>query len=252
MNWWGLHPDPTVERLLGAVVLNLVLGGLAFARGAVSRSGFVGGVVVGTWILWFGGGGAYVMLWAFFVVGTGATRLGYQRKAAQGLAQEEGGRRGTRHAVANCGTGVLLATVMPFTDAFWPALGLIAAFATAASDTLGSEIGQLYGKRPIDPTTFRPVPPGTEGAVSVEGTVAGVVGSVVLAAVGGALGMIPWSALWIPVAGAFVGTTVESIVGAKWSGTKERVDNETMNFLNTVVGAGSAILLWFAVRVLAG
>jgi len=252
VNWWGLEPELTLARLLGAVVINLALGGLAFARGTVSRSGYVGGVVVGTWILWFGGGAAYVMLCAFFFVGTAATRLGYQRKAARGLAQEEGGRRGTRHAVANCGTGVLLATLVPFTGSFWPGLGLIAAFATAASDTLGSEIGQLYGKRPIDPTTFRPVPPGTEGAVSVEGTLAGVLGSAVLGALGCAVGLIPWSALWMPVAGAFVGTTVESVVGAKWSGSKELVDNETMNFLNTVVGAGAAILLGWVVSHLLG
>jgi len=225
-----------------AVAVNLVLGGLAWWRGAVSRSGFVGGALIGTLILALGGGGAYLTLCAFFVVGTAATRLGYSRKARAGLAQEERGRRGSRHALANCATGTVLAVSMAFWPAIAPAVGLVAAFATAASDTLGSEIGQLYGRRPYLPTTFRPVPPGTEGAVSLEGTLAGVLGSTALGALGWASGMFPPLGIGVVVIAAFVGTTVESYVGAIW-GREARIGNEAMNFLNTLVGAAVAVLI---------
>jgi uncharacterized protein (TIGR00297 family) len=237
----------TLERLLLAVAINLAFGALAWWRGAVSRSGFIGGVIVGTLLFWFGGAGAFAALASFFVVGTAATRLGYRRKAAQGLAQEEGGRRGTRHALANCGTGLGLALTMPFWTSIAPAVGLVAAFATAASDTLGSEIGQLYGRRPFLPTTFRRVPAGTEGAVSVEGTLAGIVGSIALAAVGWVSGL--YGAVWMSaiVVGAFAGTTVESYVGAIW-GREAKVGNETMNFLNTLVGAAVAMAIVLVVR----
>jgi uncharacterized protein (TIGR00297 family) len=136
---------------------------------------------------------------------------------------------------------------MPWGDAQLLGLGLAAAFATAASDTLGSEIGQLYGRRPFLLTTFRPVAPGTEGAVSVEGTLAGVAGSALLGAIAASLGLFAWPWLWIVVVAAFVGTTFESYLGAIW-GRDARIGNETMNFLNTVVGAGAAILLAFALR----
>jgi uncharacterized protein (TIGR00297 family) len=125
---------------------------------------------------------------------------------------------------------------MAFWPAFAPAVGLVAAFATAASDTLGSEIGQLYGRRPYLPTTFRPVPPGTEGAVSQEGTLAGVLGSAALGALGWVSGMFPAVGVVVVVVAAFVGTTVESYVGAIW-GREARIGNEAMNFLNTLVGA---------------
>lgn len=237
--------------MLLAIAVNLLLGALALWRGSVSSSGFVGGVLIGSAMTIFGGWGAFAALFAFFVLGSAATRLGYARKASQGLAQESGGRRGSKHALANCGSGLVLALFMPWWDAELLGLGLVAAFATAASDTLGSEIGQLYGRTPFLPTTFRRVPPGTEGAVSVEGSLAGVLGSLLLAALGAAFALYAWSLLWIPVVAAFVGTTVESYVGAIW-GRDAKIGNEAMNFLNTVVGASSAILLALLARGLGG
>lgn len=225
---------------------NLLLGWAAYARGSVSRSGFAGGVVIGTLLFGFGGLGAFLALVGFFVVGTAATKLGWSHKSASGLAQEDEGRRGARHALANCGTGLALALAMPFVDDPVLGVGLVAAFATAVSDTLGSEIGQLYGRTPYLPTSFRRVPPGTEGAVSLEGTLAGVGGSLLLGAVGWVSGLFgPLGAVCVAV-GAFVGTTVESYVGAIW-GQDARIGNEAMNFLNTVVGALVAGLLFLAV-----
>lgn len=233
---WSLSPVLDLPHLLGALVVSALLGGLALWRGAVSRSGFAGGVAVGSWIAWFGGLASFLVLVGFFVLGTGATKLGYRRKAARGLAQEDAGRRGSKHALANCGTGLLAATVLPFAAPVAAGLALASAFATAASDTLGSEVGQLLGRRTVDPLTFRPVPAGTEGAVSLEGTLAGVLGSAALAALGAAAGLFPWDWGWVPVVAAFAGTTAESLVGARW-GKDGRLGNEAMNFLNTVVGA---------------
>jgi uncharacterized protein (TIGR00297 family) len=141
-----------------------------------------------------------------------------------------------------------LSTLVPFIDSPAVTVAIVSAFATAASDTLGSEIGQLYGKHPILPTTLRPVAPGTEGAVSLEGTLAGVVGSAVLAVGAVALGATPAPLVWVPVVAAFGGTMVESYVGAIW-GRRQRIGNEAMNFLNTVVGAALGALLALLVRV---
>ncbi|CAI7830856.1 unnamed protein product [Closterium sp. NIES-54] len=61
-------------------------------------------------------------------------------------------------------------------------LGYVASFATKLSDTAGSEIGKAFGKRTFLVTSFQPVPRGTEGAVSLEGTLAGLAAAVVLSA----------------------------------------------------------------------
>jgi uncharacterized protein (TIGR00297 family) len=239
----------SLEWILLALVCNAALGLLAFARGTVSRSGLGGGIVVGTVILACGGWGAWALLCGFFVFGSAATRLGYARKARAGLAQDDQGRRGSKHALANCGTalGLSIGIALFPGQAGLLGLGIAAAFATALSDTLGSEVGQLYGRTPFLPTTFRRVEPGTEGAISLEGTLAGVAGSLVMGAIGWAAGIYGVLGVGLVAIGAFVGTLVESYVGAIW-GQDARIGNETMNFLNTVVGAavGMALALTIA------
>ena len=118
--------------------------------------------------------------------------------------------------------------------------GFFGAFATATADTVSSEIGQVLGKHPILITTLRPVPVGTEGAVSLEGTFAGILASVVLCGIAILLGF-QCAIAWMCVAG-FIGTTAESYFGATLEKMKI-VDNEIINFMNTLVGAAAAMLL---------
>jgi uncharacterized protein (TIGR00297 family) len=207
----------------------------------------VGGTLVGTLIYGCLGWPGFVVLLAFFVIGSGLTKLGYRRKAAAGLAQEKGGRRGARHAFANAGVAAfcaLFAATTPYPELF--ALAFAGAFATAAADTAGSEVGQLYGRRTFLITTLRPVPRGTDGAVSLEGTLAGIVASLVIGGLGYALGLFGLLAVVLVVVAAFVGTTLESVFGATLE-KRGLLDNEAVNFLNTLVGALAAAGLFVLV-----
>jgi uncharacterized protein (TIGR00297 family) len=241
---WGMVGEPGFLAGLGiGAAVNLALAAAGFAARTVNPSGAVAGFLLGTTLWAFAGWRGYLLLLAFFVLGSGATKLGYRRKAAEKLAQEGGGRRGARHALANTGVavacGVFLATT-PYGLLF--ALALAGAFATAAADTVSSEVGQLWGRRTFLITTFRPVPRGTEGAVSLEGTAAGIAASLVIGGLGAGLGLFPWAGAAVVAVAAFLGTTLESVLGA----TVERrgwLDNEAMNFLNTLFGALAAAAL---------
>jgi uncharacterized protein (TIGR00297 family) len=226
----------------GAINLALALG--AYTAKGVGLSGAISGWCLGTALYAFGGWRAFTMLVLFFVLGTACTKVGYAKKAALGIAQEKGGRRGAKNAFANTTAGVLfafLALATPYPALF--ALATVAAFATAAADTVSSEIGQAFGRTAYLVTSFTRVPPGTDGAVSLEGTLAGIAASAVLALVAAQTGLIPWPGTTVVVAAAFVGTTLESYLGA----TLERmntVDNEVVNFANTVAGGLAAMGIW--------
>ena len=237
---------PAIGRgLLVGLAINAALAlGAWFARG-VTLSGALWGVVLGTLLYGFAGWRGFLLLFAFFVLGTAATRLGYARKASLGIAQEKGGRRSGRHAFANAGAGVIfafLALSTPQTAVF--SVALVAAFATAAADTVSSEIGQAYGRTPYLVTTFRRVPPGTDGAVSVEGTLAGIAASLLLAVLAWAVGLpgMGVAGIVIVVAAAFAGTTIESYLGATLE-RRARIDNELINFANTIAGGVVALAL---------
>lgn len=235
---WGLVATPEFShRLLAGAAVNLVLAVAALAIRGVNRSGAVAGFLLGTAIFAFLGWRGYLLLFGFFVLGTAFTQLGYRKKAAQRLAQEEGGRRGARHALANAGVATVCAVLAATTEMpVFFAVAFAAAFATAAADTAGSELGQLWGRRTFLVTTLKPVPKGTEGAVSLEGTLAGVVSAALLAAVGAAVGLYPWVLAVAVTAAAVLGSLLESFAGALLD-RRALLDNEAMNFLNTLVGA---------------
>jgi uncharacterized protein (TIGR00297 family) len=235
--WEAVLAAGLLPRLAVGAAVNAALAGLAYAIRGVDRSGAVMGWALGS-LLWAGlGWQGWLLLLAFFVIGTACTKLGYKRKAAAKLAQEKGGRRSARHAIANGGVAALaglFAVATPYPQVF--ALAAAGALATAAADTAGSEIGQLMGRRTFLVTTLRPVPRGTQGAISVEGTLAGIAASIVVALLGAWGGLYPWLGAIVVVVAAFLGSLLESVVGA----TIERrglLDNEAVNFLNTLIGA---------------
>lgn len=238
------------------VALNTILAVLGFAFRGVDASGALAGWILGTIVVVGGGPAMYVALLTFFIIGTLCTKLGYSHKLSAGLAQEGGGRRSAAHAFANVCVAAVCAV------ACWRGMGLvplfmgIASLATAAADTTGSEIGQLFGKRAFLPLTLRRVERGTEGAISIEGTLAGIVGGAVVAIAAtamvihhlrpgftGAITVDRTHVVLVVTACAFFGSYLESVVGSWNRKFGSRVPNGTINFLNTVFGA---FLFWVA------
>ena len=218
-----------------ALGVNAAAAGVVGLSGVVSRSGAVAGGILGFLILAFGGWSAYALLWTFFLAGTLATKLGYRRKASLGVAQADSGRRGAAHAVANCLVPAALTLLGVRSVAF------VGAFAAALADTLGTEIGTLYGRRPFSPLTLRALPAGTPGAISLPGTAASLAGGALIAAAGAALGLIPPGLAWAAALGGFLGALVESILASIGRRFFFRLDHEFANALNTFLGAMLAL-----------
>ncbi|HYU24897.1 MAG TPA: DUF92 domain-containing protein [Thermoanaerobaculia bacterium] len=238
------------------LAVNTVLAIAGWLLRSVDISGAIGGWILGAIIIVGGGPALYVALLTFFIIGAVVTKLGYGRKAMEGLAQEKGGRRGAAHAFANVGVAAICAI------ACWRGLGLVplfmgvAALATAAADTAGSEIGQFLGRHTFLPLSFRRVQRGTEGAISIEGTLAGIVAAfaVGFAAVAMAVHHIRpgftgtvvidrFHTVAVLTACGFLGSYLESILGGINRRAGSPVPNGVMNFLNTAIGA---LLFWVA------
>ena len=127
-------------------------------------------------------------------------------------------------------------------------LGYVASLATKLSDTFASEIGKAYGKTTFLITTLERVLPGTEGAVSLEGTAASIVGGTLMSLYGLSIGLISRPAVPISIFAAFVATNIESVLGATLQGKENLkwITNEVVNFLNTLIGAAVAIFCGMA------
>ena len=145
--------------------------------------------------------------------------------------------------MANCGVAALAAIAAASTPYSAQALvALTAALTAGGSDTVASEIGKAFGRSTFLVTSFGRVKPGTPGAMSLEGTAAGLTAALALGATGIALGLAPAAALLAIVAGATAGAVVESVLGATLEGPGI-LNNDMLNFINTAVASVVALAI---------
>jgi uncharacterized protein (TIGR00297 family) len=229
-----------VTQLLIALLVTAAFAALAYALGMVSRSGALGGLLVGTIVYTCLGPRGFAVLALFVVGGSLLTRLGYRSKQRAGTAQEHRGRRGARNALANCAVAVLCAILATATSSDLFITAVVASLGAAFSDTSESEIGQLFSRSPRLITTLGKVPRGTDGAISLPGTLAGIIAACLTAILALGLGLLdaPTTALLVALA-AFLGTVADSLIGARFP----RIGNETTNLICTLVAATLAPIL---------
>ena len=227
-------------QLLTGLLVTAAFATFAYALGMVSRSGALGGLLVGTIVYACLGPRGFAVLALFVVGGSVLTRVGYRSKQRAGTAQEHGGRRGARNAIANCAVAVICAVLAATTGWEVFTVAFVASLGAAFADTSESEIGQLFGRRPRLITTLRKVPPGTDGAISLPGTLAGIIAACLTITLALALGLLesPGAALLVALA-AFLGTVADSLVGERYP----RIGNEATNVICTLLAAVLAPLL---------
>ena len=230
--------------MLGALIqAALVTGGfaaLAYVVGMVSRGGALGGLVIGVTIYVCLGPQGFAVLALFVVGGSTLTRLGYRSKHGRGIAQSRGGRRGVRNALANCGVAIACAILAALTSSEVFVAAFVASLGAAFADTAESEVGQLARHAPRLITTLRKASPGTDGAVSAPGTLAGITAAVLTALLGLALGLLSGPGVAFVVASAaFLGTVADSLIGA----LAPRIGNEPTNLFCTLFAAALVFFL---------
>lgn len=234
--------DALKHRLWPALAVTVAFGVLARILRAVDLSGAVAGVAV-TWILFVTAGpGAFAAVAAVFVLAFLTTRLGYRHKRFLGTAERRGGRTAFQ-VLANLGTAAAcgVALVLSRRPELW-LLALSAALAEAAADTVSSEYGQARGNSAYLITTWEVVPAGTDGGISLAGTLAGIAASVLLALICAAAHLAPRRWIVPIIVAGILGMFTDSYLGA-WLERRHRLSNDQVNFLSTVAAALLAVLL---------
>lgn len=233
-----------------ALGVAVALGTVTYTTGTASVEGMLSGVLLCLLTIVLGGPGWFAILISFYGLGALATKFRYEEKAARGVAEENEGARGTGNVLGN--SAVALAAVIGFAaagyvpvDAGLFRLAFAGSLAAAMGDTLSSEFGGLFDN-PRLVTTGERVPPGTDGAVTWQGELAGVAGASLVGLLTVlVLPVAPIEATGAAVAvitvGGGVGMTADSLLGATVEG--DRIDNETVNLLATLAGAVACVVL---------
>ena len=241
---WTLH-DPV---LLQAVGISIVFGLLVWLLRAATGYAAVTGAIL-TACLYLRTPGwrtALFPLIVMLILTLTATRIGRARKEQLGTAEEKHGRSASQVA-ANLGAAALAAIPLTSTQLFTPSArtaiaslaAIAAALAEAASDTLSSELGQVYGGQPRLLTNFNPVPVGTDGGITLAGTAAGCIGAAIVATVAAFTFPLSLKVGAAVFSSAILGLFADSYLGA----IVERrgwLNNDAVNFLSTLISAVTA------------
>ena len=260
-HWWAVNLGPVA---LWTLTLSLLLGLVTWKLGAATADGALCGAVITASLMFSTANFPYrpwrtalIPVLAVSLLAHFATRMGRERKERLGTAERREGRNGAQIA-ANLGIAALAChefTQGWLIDSHWVAparlAGMLifapglAALAEAAADTVSSEVGQVFGGQPRLITTLRRVKPGTDGAISLLGSLAGA-GAAALVALAGSLALGGGVSLfWISLAGGVFGLLFDSLLGATVE-RRGRLNNDAVNFLSTVSAAGFALAVMAA------
>lgn len=150
------------------------------------------------------------MLFAFFLPSSLLSRIGRARKARL----TDTGKHGPRDAaqvLANGGVAAVCAVLAAALHQPVFAAAFAGAFAAASSDTWGTEIGTLSNQAPRSVLTWRKIPAGLSGGVTLTGSAAEIAGAFAVAAAARSVNVGPLFAI---ACGGICGAIADSILGA--------------------------------------
>lgn len=255
--WWATQVPAVAILTLGLSLLLAII--VLWLRAATPAAAFTGFVITASLMFstaiypyqpWRT---ALPVVMAIFLLAFASTRIGRRRKEHLGTAESRSGRSAAQVA-ANLGLASLLASTFVqewMIDSHWFSPGgiapipvwapVLAALAEAAADTVSSEVGQVLGGQPRMITNLRRAEPGTDGAITVAGTLAGVVGAAIVAAVGAwALFNGEPQLFWVSFAGGSFGFLFDSLLGVSLE-RRGWLNNDAVNFLSTASAAAFAL-----------
>jgi uncharacterized protein (TIGR00297 family) len=231
-----------LPHLLTAALVTLAFTLLGRAVKGVTPSGAIAGAVVCFLLYAIAGPGAFAALVSVFVLAWITTRLGYAQKQTLGTAETREGRTASQ-VLANLGAAAVCALLFAYSAknlAFL--LALAAALSEAAADTVSSEFGQARSRQARLITTWQLVPAGTDGGITLAGTLAGALAATLVSLVCVWTALIPWRWFGISVLAAVAGTLVDSLLGAILE-QRKLLNNDSVNFLSTVFAAALSLTL---------
>ena len=225
--------------------LNFILILLFFRVPLMTKWGWISAGILGS-ILWGSlSWQGWISVVIYLLFGSLVTKIGYKFKRQKGIAEKRGGRRGPENVWGSAATGLFFAIMVKlnFANLLLYKIGFAASFSAKLADTFGSEIGKRFGRNTYLITSFKKVDRGTEGGVSLEGTIASAVGAIFMSSIMLSCSIITtkYQFLIVSISG-FLATISESIIGAKFQ-ERYKLSNELVNAIQTSISSIIAIFM---------
>lgn len=232
-----------------SVMLVLALLLLSRVRDLLDNSGLFAATITGLTVSLLGHWTWLIALFIFLVIGSIATKWKLEEKKLLSLEEANEGLRSWKNVLANGGAVSIMAIynfISPGEE--WIYFAAIASISVALSDTLASEIGSL-DTRTRSITTLQSVPAGTNGGMSPTGTVAALIGAIIISIIGVIFSpedstISDINLLLMLTLIGWLGCQVDSLLGALLE-NRGYLGKHSVNFLATFSGSLIAIIFYY-------
>jgi len=241
-----LNYQANLQLVVAAVIVGFTFGYFAYRSKTADLSGLFSAALVGIILLVFANALWFMIMLVFFIIGSAATKYKYEYKKRIGVEQGQSGARGYRNVFAN---GIVAAAAAVLFGVFQQPVFVamyVGCVATAAADTLASEIG-VTGGIPYMITTLKKVPIGTNGGVTLTGQSVALLGGFLISLAAYLLNVITPEMVVICTIAGFVGTNLDSLVGATLE-NKGFLGNAGTNLIATIGGGLFAVVVYLVLQ----
>ena len=239
--------------LIQGFTFSLIVAYLAFFLTWLTLDATLPVIVVGTTILGFGGWVLAVSIIVFFITGSLLSRLNRDFEMPENVSIQPERRRDGLQIWANGFWAALFCVLwylIPLEQFLGAAFGVIA---TATADTWATETGIRKPGKTISLKTFKSVTPGTDGGVSLKGTLFAILGALMIGFFASqGLGSDPISTFFVVAISGFLGCLIDSYIGAIYQRNQKEensgsfwfsIDKDKQNSLVNWISTGSGGLI---------
>ncbi len=215
-------------QLYVGIILSIGVVYFSYKFKFLNKSGSVATFILAVLVFGFGGWQWSIPILVFFILSSLLSKTGKQRKLKFKDTFEKSGIRDYTQVISNGGLAAIYILVFIFSADEKYFEYYLVALASATADTWATEIGILLNTKPRLITTFKKVNPGVSGAISIPGTLASFMGSLILVLSGyffvPNLNLLD---LLILSAAGFSGSIFDSILGATYQAQYQCINCES-------------------------
>lgn len=210
-----------MENLLIGFLFSFVIAFAGYKKEALSISGGIFAVILGTSLYYFGGVFFSAILVGFFISSSILTKYKKACKKELEDINEKGGKRDYIQVIANGLLGFIFALLFFITKNHVFILAYSTAFAASNADTWASELGVLSKHAPVSIITFKKIERGMSGGVSPLGTISSAFGAGFIGFIfaTGYIFQYGFSTSWVKLfilcsLCGFIGSLADSLIGS--------------------------------------
>jgi uncharacterized protein (TIGR00297 family) len=173
----------------------------------LTKSGTFAAGIMGGMVIIFSDWQHIIPFLIFFIAGSITSKL---------QQPSSGSGRNAIQVISNGIIALIMLLIFSLTQSEIYLTGFLVSLSISLCDTFSSDVGSFMKGSTYDIITWKPVQSGVSGGVSLPGTIAGLVASVLFALFAGFIYDINTNDLFAIVAGGVAGMITDSILGSRW------------------------------------